>query len=322
MKISIIIPIYNGEKFIEKCIKSIKNQTFKDFEIILVNDGSSDNSGQICDELAKNDNRIKVIHQENLGVSEARNRGINASKGEYICFIDCDDYIKVNYLEELYNSCVDNNVRISICAIESIDDLGKVISLREMKEGRYYSDIALEELFQFRNLNWGPCGKLFHKSIFNKDVYFPSLHAYEDLIFCYKAIKRVKSIYFNSKCKYYYVHRQGIGAMDKFVKEPTIDVIKAAYEILSFVKFERPNIWDKSFYGIVSQVVMYINDINKIDEKWKRLSSKKYVFETKKLLSKYRKDLFLNKSILYKEKIMFIILSYSVKVYKKINDII
>ena len=96
MKISIIIPIYNGEKFIEKCIKSIKNQTFKDFEIILVNDGSSDNSGQICDELAKNDNRIKVIHQENLGVSEARNRGIIASKGEYICFIDCDDYIKVN----------------------------------------------------------------------------------------------------------------------------------------------------------------------------------------------------------------------------------
>lgn len=99
--VSVIVPVYNVERYLKKCIESIINQTYKNLEIFLVDDGSTDNSGKICDEYAKKDNRINVIHKENKGVSSARNAGINEAKGEWIAFIDADDWIEENYIEEL-----------------------------------------------------------------------------------------------------------------------------------------------------------------------------------------------------------------------------
>lgn len=103
--ISVIVPVYKVENVLHYCIDSILNQTYKDFELILVDDGSPDNSGKICDEYAKKDNRIKVIHKENGGVSSARNCGIDAAKGKYICFVDSDDYPCINYLLDMVNMC-------------------------------------------------------------------------------------------------------------------------------------------------------------------------------------------------------------------------
>ena len=103
VKVSVIVPVYNGGDFIETCIKDILNQTLKDIELILVNDGSEDNTLDICKKYAEYDNRIILINQENKGVSIARNNGINKAKGKYICFIDSDDRIKEEYLETLYN---------------------------------------------------------------------------------------------------------------------------------------------------------------------------------------------------------------------------
>ncbi len=103
--ISVIVPVYKVENVLNYCIDSILNQTYKDFELILVDDGSPDNSGKICDEYAKKDNRIKVIHKENGGVSSARNCGIDAAKGKYICFVDSDDYPCINYLLDMINMC-------------------------------------------------------------------------------------------------------------------------------------------------------------------------------------------------------------------------
>ena len=100
--ISIIIPIYNVEKYMEKCLNSVVNQTYNNIEIILIDDGSKDKSREICDNYAKKDNRIKVVHKENNGVSSARNTGIDMSKGKYITFIDSDDYIDTDYIETLY----------------------------------------------------------------------------------------------------------------------------------------------------------------------------------------------------------------------------
>ena len=102
--ISIIVPIYNVEKYIHKCIESIINQTYKNLEIILVDDGSPDNCGNICEEYAKNDSRIKVIHKENNGLSSARNAGLEICKGDYIGFVDSDDYIELNMYEVLINA--------------------------------------------------------------------------------------------------------------------------------------------------------------------------------------------------------------------------
>lgn len=103
--VSVIVPVYKVENVLHYCIDSILNQTYKNFELILVDDGSPDNSGKICDKYAQKDNRIKVIHKENGGVSSARNCGIDAAKGKYICFVDSDDYPCKNYLFDMVNMC-------------------------------------------------------------------------------------------------------------------------------------------------------------------------------------------------------------------------
>ena len=113
--VSIIVPIYNVEKYIKECIDSIINQTYKNLEIILVDDGSPDCCPKICDEYSKKDKRIKVIHKENGGLSSARNAGLDVAKGEYVSFIDSDDVVDEKFIETLYNLCIENNCDISEC---------------------------------------------------------------------------------------------------------------------------------------------------------------------------------------------------------------
>ena len=125
-KISVIVPVYNVEKHLPRCIESILAQTFSDFELILVNDESSDNSGQICDEYSMRDNRIKVIHQKNGGPGSARNTGIDyvmqQEKAKWICFVDSDDWLHPQYLEILYKAARQENCKIAICRqLQSID---------------------------------------------------------------------------------------------------------------------------------------------------------------------------------------------------------
>ena len=135
--ISVIVPIYKVEKYLNKCVKSIINQTYKNLEIILVDDGSPDNCGKICDKLAERDDRIRIIHKKNGGLSSARNAGIEIANGEYIGFVDSDDYIDNDMFETLYNNIKDNNADLSIIGyqIETIDN--KVIKYFELEEKIY-----------------------------------------------------------------------------------------------------------------------------------------------------------------------------------------
>ena len=116
-KISVIVPVYKVEKYLNKCVDSIVNQTFTDIEIILVDDGSPDNSGKMCDDWSQKDRRIRVIHKENGGLSDARNRGIQESSGEYIIFIDSDDFIEPKMLEVLYNLATDHDADVAISGL-------------------------------------------------------------------------------------------------------------------------------------------------------------------------------------------------------------
>lgn len=119
--ISVIVPVYNVEKYSERCIESIINQTYKNLEIILVDDGSPDTCPMICDEYAKKDDRIVVIHKENGGLSDARNAGIEIAKGEYFAFIDSDDYISEEFLSKLYMSLKSNSAFMSICNFDYVN---------------------------------------------------------------------------------------------------------------------------------------------------------------------------------------------------------
>ena len=147
IKVSIIVPVYNVEKYLEKCLDSIVKQTYENIEIILVDDGSTDKSGTILDQYAEMDNRISVIHKKNEGVSTARNTGIEAARGEYICFADADDYLMPDYVEYLLTLAVDKNADIAIKLVcvppdmkwTSIDSLFSLFFIKFSASSQYVS---------------------------------------------------------------------------------------------------------------------------------------------------------------------------------------
>ena len=126
--ISVIVPVYNVEKYISRCIESIMKQTYKNIEIILIDDGSTDNSGKICDEYSLKDDRINVIHKKNGGLSDARNTGLDIAKGKYISLIDSDDFVSKFFIETLYNTCKNENCEIAICEYERVYEEKEEIS--------------------------------------------------------------------------------------------------------------------------------------------------------------------------------------------------
>ena len=140
--VTVVVPIYNVERYLEKCLTSIILQTYKNLEVILVNDGSTDNSLNICKEFEKEDSRIRIISQENKGLSVARNVGIENAKGEYIAFVDSDDFISCKFIENLYNESIRNNSDIVCCDFYYVNELEKKWSLKE-KENKVYNSVRI-----------------------------------------------------------------------------------------------------------------------------------------------------------------------------------
>lgn len=174
-KISIIVPVYNVEKYLERCLDSILSQSFNAFELILVNDGSTDNSYKICEKYSYNDKRIKLINKENGGLSSARNAGIEASQGEYIGFIDSDDYIDKFMYEILYNYAEKNKSDIVICKYKKVDaNFGMNENLNYNVEEINYSNFqALNQLYEENNIEFVVMwNKLYKRSLFD-NIKFP-----------------------------------------------------------------------------------------------------------------------------------------------------
>ena len=134
--ISVVVPIYNVENYIKKCVDSILSQTYKNLEIILVDDGSPDRCGEICDKWTKKDNRIKVIHKENGGLSDARNSGIEIAKGDYLSFIDSDDYVNKDFIKILYNLLIeDKNLRKKLsCNLKKENEASSILEIKKLYE--------------------------------------------------------------------------------------------------------------------------------------------------------------------------------------------
>ena len=198
--ISIIIPVYNVEQYLGKCLDSVISQTYKNLEIILVDDGSTDNSGKICDEYALKDNRIKVIHKKNAGVSIARNTGLNITRGDYIGFVDGDDYIECDMYETLLKKILETNSKLVVCnwfeGTENNWVENKIFPKKEMLT----TNEALES-FYWCMFSWN---KLFDKSII-KNILFPENCGYgEDILVCLEAYKKAEMIISFNEPKYYY----------------------------------------------------------------------------------------------------------------------
>lgn len=157
VQISIIIPVYNVAKYLPECLESILNQTFQDFEVICVNDGSKDNSLEILEEYGKKDNRIKIITKENGGAGSARNKGLEFAEGKYIQFLDGDDYFEPQMLEKLYNLAKEYKAEISVCSSRKVDDEGNITESRNPN-----SPI---------NLDRTPFKRLFSKKDFSDEIF-------------------------------------------------------------------------------------------------------------------------------------------------------
>lgn len=247
--ISVIVPIYNVEKYVDRCITSIVNQTYKKLEIILVDDGSTDQSNKICDNWMKKDKRILVIHKKNHGVSSARNEGLRIAKGQFISFIDADDWIDVNMYEELLKYMTNNDADIGICGYTKefgyTKKPGDLIKNEFKKtEARLFSrKAAVMEIFRYENnkvpkfFSWELCDKIFARDLLCSLCFDESIYNGEDMLFCWQAFKNAKRIAFLPLYSYHYFMREN-SAVHQANSSKSISVLKAVHSILNDTKNE------------------------------------------------------------------------------------
>lgn len=229
--VSIIVPVYNVEEYLPMCLDSIINQSYKKIEVILVDDGSTDNSGKICDEYAEKDERIKVIHKTNSGVSGARNHGMRVAQGRYIGFIDSDDTVDKMYIEVLVSSYSKPDIELSICNIRDIYP-NKISEKREITKqlfGKFNDDY-----YKLINLLRVPVVKLYRADILkgHKLFFQENVNSGEDQIFNFQYFRFVKLYHYNDVALYNYYHRFN----DSLSQKCTVEAYK---NILEKLKFEK-----------------------------------------------------------------------------------
>lgn len=205
--ISVIVPVYNVEKYLEKCIESIIVQTYKKLEIIIINDGSTDRSGSICEEYAKKDFRIRYIIQKNSGLGRTRNRGIKEANGEYILFIDSDDYIECTMIERLYQNIVKSKADVASCGIYNVFQKKCTPQYDKIEQFLVSAEEAFGLLLVGAKIPGSSCNKLYRADVLNT-VRFPEGVLYEDVAFHTELMQKVRNIYVDTTPMYYYVHRE------------------------------------------------------------------------------------------------------------------
>lgn len=250
--ISIIVPVYKTEKYLDRCIESIINQTYINLEIILVDDGSPDNCPSMCDGWVEKDSRIKVIHKENGGVSSARNAGLDIAKGDYVGFVDSDDYIQADMYKTLYDEALKNNCDIVVCSYQINDeDIGndgfsKIRQLDAMKlitTGDYKYGVL-----------WN---KLYKRSVI-KDIKMPSLVCCEDLVFNYYVFKNAENISETELKLYHYEQNESSVTNHTFAKG-AFDALKAKKIMLE--NEEETELEKYAVRGLISSCFVLLSGI-------------------------------------------------------------
>lgn len=240
-KISVIVPIYNVEQYLRKCIDSIINQTYKNLEIILVDDGSTDASGEICNKYEQQDERIRVIHKKNGGAADARNKGLEVMTGKFVSFVDSDDWIEYNFYENMIEQAIKYNADIVVSNYNYVSDNGDIICRYEKNDKvRYNTEEAMNEMIHDGFIQAVIWNKLYLKSCI-KDIRFKVGKICEDEFFTYKIIANAKEVVYNSKPLYFYRKREG-SVMDKY-KLNRLDGVDAIYERLQFIKNKFPSLY-------------------------------------------------------------------------------
>ncbi|ETI67555.1 glycosyltransferase family 2 protein [Neobacillus vireti] len=310
-KISIIVPIYNVENYLRKCVDSILSQTFKDFELILVDDGSPDNCGIICDNYAESDQRIKVVHKENEGVSSARNTGIRMAKGKYIGFIDSDDYIDNRMYEILYTSAELHSSDVVVCDLLKVH--GDEVSVKKYKKEfslLHYSNIeALNQLYTNepeKAAVWVYSWNKLYKSWLFKDIRFSAGKIYEDEFIAHKILYHSTKITYVPETLYYYFQRTNsyIGSEFSTKKFDRVYALKERADF--FKKINQISLHDLAmrnfmevFFWYYSKAQSDLNNVNTEIKVLKRTLNRSVVSLMKNPLIGWKQKVFILLFVIY-----------------------
>ena len=240
--ISVIVPIYNMEKHLGKCVDSIVNQTYKNLEIILVDDGSIDRSPQLCDEYAKIDDRVKVIHKNNGGLSSARNAGLSICHGSYVGFVDSDDYIETVMYESLISVIGSNPRTIAVTAIAWENEDGNILHLENMNKQFETKEQYLESLLLHTG-DVSACSKLFSRDIIN-NCRFDECKLNEDLLFVFDIENNFDSLVYTNVIGYHYVCHKG--STSRSFGKAVHDMVDNSKEVRKYVEIHYPQLSEQA----------------------------------------------------------------------------
>ncbi len=261
-KITIVVPIYNTEEYLERCVNSILNQSYKNLEIILVDDESPDNCPELCEKFKTMDNRVVVIHKKNGGLSDARNAGIEIATGKYISFVDSDDYIESDYIQVLYDLIKKYKSKISMVDINRRFDSGKIINNSNNQEFVLNQKEFFEKmLYGERDFDNSASAKLYETALFN-DVRYPVGRLYEDTATTYKIILKCNEIPVKSVPLYNYMIRATSIVQCSF-NEKKLQIIESTKEMTNAVKKKYPDLENAclrkeawSYFSTLSQMAL------------------------------------------------------------------
>lgn len=313
-KISVIVPVYNVEQYLERCVDSIINQTYKNLEIILVNDGSTDNSGQLCDELAKKDGRIRVIHKKNGGLSDARNVGIAEAEAELIGFIDSDDYIDEDMYEMLINNLKAANADLSMCGHYDVYNDVPEVQVTEKKTWELSPREAIKMVMEAKILSVTAVNKLYKKSLFS-ELKFEIGKIAEDAFIMIKLLDKCNKIVATNEKKYYYVHRENSITTQKFSLK-FLNVIEAYEQNKEIILEKYPELKEVA-QTRMNWAYFYVLDRLLLDKEYndKKLENKLISY-----LKDHSKDILTDSLFTKGRKIGFVALLLNRNLYRKIIE--
>lgn len=299
VEISVVVPVFNVEKYLSECLDSIINQTFKDIEILCINDGSTDNSLNILNKYMEIDNRIKIINQENSGLGASRNRGMELAKGKYIFFIDSDDYIELNTLMELYEICENKELDFVICQVKNYDEENGEFFTSDYFDMPILSKTVQDNVFNYKdvsnilpNINVVAWNKLYNLNFIKKSgARFSEDLIFEDNVFFWNLLFSAARIYFYQK--YLYIYRRRVSSITSSGSKNLIDTIEIHNQIFDvFKKYGVFEAYEKFLFN--KKVSLIFIRFEEISEEYKEL----FFSEMKKdwilMVQEYGKEKILN----------------------------
>lgn len=310
-KISVVIPVYNVEKYVKKCLDSILNQSYKNLEIIIVDDGSKDRSVEIIENIIKNDSRAKIYRKVNGGLSDARNFGMNFVTGKFVIFIDSDDYIEDNMILTLYENIIKENADVSVCGIYNVYINNKKAQC--VNENIYFTcakDRFLKEYLIGKLIPGSICNKLIKTNI-AKNIKFPVGKIYEDAFYQFDLINFAKTYVVTTKPLYNYFHRENSITTKPYTKK-NLDYIEIYTKFYNYVLKNNKNLEKEAFFRLSYAYFTVLDKILLEDDFYK---IKEYKEILKFLKINYFK-IFKNYYFRIPRRIAVILLKINVKIYK------